>query len=106
MSVELTIQPNLVWQDNGDGTGFGLVTGYTGHHAQLQIGNVSIAFDDCNNWQKPAEDGAYSGIVIKLSELSDDPVRFNDDSPTDVNGFAAKLMYSLAADLGYRLEKV
>lgn len=100
MTIELTMQPRITFEDCGDGTGFKAVAGYNGHNAMLRIGNVSIAFDDRNDWK--AKDG-YSGYIIKLEEYRDDPVRLNNQSVTDGASAAECIARALATDLGMKL---
>jgi hypothetical protein len=96
---ELTVQPNLVTVDCLDGTGYKTGLAYDGNNAVLKIGNVSIAFDGRNNWR--GEDG-HSGLVLQLQELTDDPVRLNNQSVrADSNSLAETIMRAIADDLGF-----
>ncbi|MHC4302537.1 MAG: hypothetical protein ACYS7Y_35200 [Planctomycetota bacterium] len=99
---ELNLTPDIVMRDKRDGTGFEVCAG-TRNRAQLQIGNVSVAFDDHNDWV--AEDG-FTGLNLVMSENRDDPVRLNGTSVHDVSDPADKLLFALAADRGFRLEKI
>jgi len=86
-----------VLQVKRDGTGY--ETRRVGEHcASLTIGNVSLAFDGRNNW-----DGRFDvdREVIELMEYSDDPVRLNNVSCPGGDSIAEKLLFALAADLGY-----
>ena len=96
------MQPKVVMNDRRDGSGFTLGPAYGGHHGHLAIGNVSIAFDDRNDYREKD----VSGICVQLSELRDDPVRLNNISVHDIYDPADKLLFALAADRGYRLEKI
>lgn len=100
MSITLTMRPRITFEDFNDGTGGKLVAGYEGHHATLIIGNVSIAFDNRNEWT--GKDG-YSGYVIQLPVLTDDPVRLNNQSVTDGASAAERIARALASDLGMKL---
>ena len=96
----LNLQPNLRFADRCDGTGWDISAHYSGQQAQLQIGEISLAFDDRNQYQASGE-GHY-GAVIRLGELTDDPVRYRGKS---VAGESAehKLLFALAEQLGYSL---
>jgi len=105
--VTLTMRPNLKMTTKMDGTGFELATGYGDHFGQLQIGNVSIAFDDRNGFV-PSAGEEYSGVCIELEEFHDDPVRLNGASVgsyDDCNSAAYKILYALSKDQGYSLVK-
>jgi len=87
-----------------DGTGYDVHVPYNGTRAQLQIGNVSVAFDDRNGFR--GEDGeTYGAVYVQLGENTDDPVRLNGGSVDPGRGCAEKLLYALAADLGFRVER-
>jgi hypothetical protein len=80
--------------------GIGCVVSYGGEHrAVFTIGNVSVAFDE--------ELGHINGCPgsISFTEYADDPVHINGTSVRDVSDPAEKLLYALAADLGYTLRK-
>lgn len=95
----LTVQPaRPILITRTDGMGYELRTAYDGHHCQLQIGNVSIAFDGRNNWK--AQEG-YDGIVIEFGSLKDDPVRLDGVSCPPGDTVAETILLALAADLGY-----
>lgn len=103
--MKLLTTVNLKFESSGDGTGFKVSTGYGGNYAVLKIGNVSLAFDDRNEWE--AKEG-YSGFNIERSELTDDPVSLHDKSVADLDGNsdpAYRLLVALASDLGYGLVK-
>ena len=102
MSFVLTMQPNLVMDTRSDGKGFDLRATFSDNHGQLQIGNVSIAFDDRNIL---TGGHSYSGLVVQLGPLTDDPVRLDNRSVTDGDSPEERLLYALAADLGYKVEK-
>jgi len=101
--VILTTQPKIDFTDKLDGTGFNLCASHSGHHTQLQIGNVSVAFDDRNEFRGQDD---YSGYVIQLIELQDDPVRLNNQSVLPRPDVAEMLMRAIAADLGFSVEPV
>ncbi len=101
----LTIQlasPKLVAKPNG--FGYELFMGINGHHVQLQIGDVSVAFDGRNNWQGH-EDGSYSNAVMQFSELHDCPIRLDNEDCPPCDDTAETLLFALAANLGYTLSK-
>jgi hypothetical protein len=107
--MKLTIQPaDPVLRPKTDGTGYDFCREGE-HSATLTIGNVSVAFDERNNW--PGTEG-YRGEVIELSEYNDDPVRVNGSSAADRNqppghvDSAVLLLRALADDLGYRIESL
>ncbi len=102
MTIELTMQPKISFQDKNDGTGFNVVAGYKDHLAQLQIGNVSIAFDDRNDWSANTE---YNGFIIRLGEFRYDPVRLNNESMRAGDSAAENILRALAADLGFDVTK-
>jgi len=76
------------------------------HRATLQIGNVSLAFDGRNQWDGREDCRAE---VIELSDYYDDPVRLNGNSVEGSEGRnnpGEKLLFALAADLGYFVSRV
>ena len=101
----LMMQPRLEMRIKKDGSGFEFRTAYKDHHGHLQIGNVSVAFDDRNDWCN-RESCSRDTICVELFELADDPVQLNGTSVTDISDPADKLLFALAADRGYRLEKI
>ncbi len=105
MSFNLTMSTNLDFRVNPGGNGFSLKAGYGGHQAQLQIGNVSLAFDDRNDFTGE-EDANYSSCYVQLNEMTDDPVRVNNVSVTGYANPAERLLHALAVDLGYFVEKI
>ena len=100
MTIQLTMQPRITFKDCGDGTGGKFVVAYDGHNATLKIGNVSIAFDDRNDWEP--KDG-YTGYIVQLGELRDDPVRLNNQSVRGGAGAAECIARAIATDLGMKL---
>jgi hypothetical protein len=87
-----------------DGTGFELDAGYEGVRAHLKLGNVSVAFDARNQWR--GRDGeTFGAVYTELGEYTDDPVRLNGGSVDPGRDTAEKLLFALAADLGYRIER-
>jgi hypothetical protein len=80
-----------------DGTGYDFCR-VGEHHAVLKIGNVSLAFDGRNNWDERDD---CTGEVIELMEYHDDPVRLDNEAVRGGEGPAEKLLFALAADLGY-----
>ena len=94
-----------VMTPKSDGTGYETCR-FGEHHANLQIGNVSLAFDGRNNW-----DGSEDcrGEMIELMDYHDDPVRLNNEGvegPAGRDSVAELLLYALAADLGYLVTPV
>ena len=78
---------------------------YNGVSARLMIGNVSLAFDDRNEWSGD-EGETYGTVNTVLSEYGDDPVRLGDDSQLQGRDCVTRLLYAIAADQGYLLEKI
>lgn len=101
MSYVATVQFGLEMRSKSDGSGY-TVYPSRGAHVHLQVGNVSVAFDDRNIFHA---DGDYSGIVVQVGPLTDDPVRLNGESVTVGDSPAEKLLRALAADLGYRISR-
>jgi len=100
----LTIQtavPVLNKIDNG--MGYELRMPYGGHHAHLQIGNVSIAFDARNVFDRPADE-SYDGFCFEFGTYWDDPVRLNNVS-CNGDDIGETVMRALAADLGFTVSK-
>ena len=64
----------------------------------LKIGNVSVAFD--TRAFKPNKDNAFE---FEYSELTFDPVELNEKEVVEGYNSAEKLLFALAADLGYNL---
>ena len=103
--LTLTVQLAApVRRPHSDGTGYDIRNAYNGHHVQLQIGNVSIAFDDRDVWLCP-DDGSYASPVLQFSENTDCPVRFDGDDCPKCDDVAETIMFALAADLGYTVSK-
>lgn len=89
---------------NSDGTGYSIRNAYCGHGLQLQIGNVSIAFDGRDVWEC-ADGDTYGNPILQFSEYTDCPIRLgNDDCPKCADSSEA-LLFALAADLGYSIRK-
>jgi hypothetical protein len=103
MTITLTMRHKMELRDKMDGTGYEFVVGYNDHKGHLQIGNVSVAFDDRNNFR--CGDDEYSGAVAQVEENRDDPVRLNGQSVPKLRDPAEMLMRALAADLGFTVTK-
>jgi hypothetical protein len=92
---------------NSDGTGYTVQPAYAGHSVHLDIGNVSIVFDDRNIWAAPGNE-VYSSVVLQFAEYRDDPVRLC-NAPMAVNpgetGCAERIMRALAIDLGFTVKR-
>jgi hypothetical protein len=101
LTVELAAP---VRRPHSDGTGYDVRNAYNGHHLHLEIGNVSIAFDDRDVWLCPA-DGSHDRPVLQFGEYTDDPVRLDGTSCPRCKDTAETLLFALAADLGYTLSK-
>ncbi len=65
--MTLTVQLAApIRRPHSDGTGYDVRNAYGDHRLQLQIGNVSIAFDDRDVWLSPAgETHLGVGIIFK-----------------------------------------
>lgn len=101
----LTVQPaDPIVTPRTDGTGFDVRTAYSGHHANLVIGNVSIAFDGRNEWRGD-EDSSATGVVMQFAEYHDSPVRLDNVDCPRCDDVAETILFALAADLGYTLSK-
>ena len=100
--MRLLIKPaSLVATPKPDGMGYDLRR--EGEHcAHLTIGNVSVAFDGCNNWVGGT--GRDSEVIL-LSEDADCPVRVHGRGLEDIGGPAILLLYALADDLGYSVKR-
>ena len=96
--MKLQITPaRLIAAPTPDGKGYELYREGE-HNARLTIGNVTVAFDGRNNWSG----GPACSEVIELSEYTDCPVQLGcADSPRVGRSSTEKLLYALAADLGY-----
>ena len=100
----LTIQPAApIVKPKPDGTGYDIRNSCSGHRVQLQIGNVSIAFNDRNEF-KAIGDETYPEPVMQFAEYTDYPVRLGGIDCQRGN-VAETLMFALAADLGYYVSK-
>lgn len=87
-----------------DGSGYEILTAYDGHNIQLQIGNVSIAFDGRNEF-KAIGDEAYCDPIMEFSGYHDCPVRLDGDDCPKCDDVAETILFALAADLGYTVSK-
>ena len=95
---------NPVRRPHSDGTGYDIRNAYNGHNLQLQIGNVSIAFDGRDVWMCP--DGeSYGSPILQFSEYRDDPVQLDGVSRSKCPDVAETILRALAADLGYTVSK-
>ncbi len=96
--MKLTVQPAKPFLVDKT-SGYEIRIPNCGHHVQLQIGSVSIYFDDCNNYE-----GNVNGVVMEFSESFYCPVRLNGDE-CPKGDVAEIIMFAIAADLGYTLSK-
>jgi hypothetical protein len=99
MSYVATVQLGLDLRTKKDGSGYDVCVGRD-PKVHLQVGNVSVAFDDRNIFR--AEEG-YSGCIVQVGAMTDDPVRLAGKSVLAGCSPAEKLLYALADDLGYSL---
>lgn len=88
------------------GEAYELALPYDGHHVQLQVGNVSIAFDGRNQHQHicaadATRDSDCSGYLLQFGAYEDCPVRLDGDDCPKCETVAETLLFALAADLGY-----
>lgn len=100
LTVELAA-PTLTVKPNGKG--FNIRKAYGDHKVRLQIGNISVAFDDRDGYVSN-EHHECQGEAFAFSDYRDDPVRrFN--TPVEGDGCAEKLFFALAAELGYSVRR-
>ena len=102
----LTVQPATpIITARKDGSGYDVSAPYSGHNIQLQIGNVSLAFDDRNVWRASRDDVDYPGIVMEFMEYADCPVRLDGDDCPKCTSAAETLLFALAADMGFTVSR-
>jgi len=100
MSYVATVQLGLDLRSKTDGSGYEVCVGRD-PKVHLKVGNVSVAFDDRNQFKA---DDEYSGCIVQVGPLTDDPVRLNGESVRDGDSPAVKLLFALADDLGYSID--
>jgi len=71
------------------------------YNVYATFGNVSVAFDQRNYARH--DDAEDCGVSLEFGAYDDDPVRLNDERVDDGDSPAEKLLFALAADLGYDL---